>query len=112
VTVPGSKLEWKDHGRYWSLEVGNPTDGDGVTFHLEYYGTCYRRGPWKLVIEVAKGNQHHLWGCFDDQDQPMRWYHTVGALDLEVEAIAAVLLTDRKKTGVPITGHATTKETN
>lgn len=71
--------------------------GDGVRFTITYARTCYRRGPYKLLIEVAHGPNHEKWGCFDGQDQPMRYYHNDFALHAEIDAIAKVLLEDRRK---------------
>ena len=69
--------------------------GDGVRFSIQHCPTCYRRGPWKLLIEIAHGPKHIAWGCFDDQDQPMRWYQLESSWRMEAEALAIVLLTDR-----------------
>lgn len=49
------------------------TQNDGVRFTLSHFPTCHRRGQWRLLVEVM-GAKHTAWGCFDDQDQPMRWY--------------------------------------
>lgn len=63
---------WQPTGyNYWVAQLG--TVDDGVQFHLQYMPTCYRRGPWRLLIEICSGENHHKWGCFDGQDQPMRW---------------------------------------
>ena len=69
--------------------------GDYVLFTVQFYPTCYRRGPYRLLIQVYQGPNHHLWGCFDDQDQPMRYFHSIENLKSEAELIARVLLTDR-----------------
>jgi hypothetical protein len=75
--------------------LGNYPGGDGVMFSLEYFATCYRRGKYRLIIEVASGPMHEAWGCFDDQDQPMRYFHKQSnALD-EAEQIARILLQGR-----------------
>lgn len=76
--------------------LGDFEGGDGVSFSLSHMPTCYRRGPYRLLVEVAY-HCHHLWGCFDDQDQPMRWYHHLENAKSEAQAIADVLLSDRKK---------------
>ncbi len=90
-------LEWKPilNGRHFEAELG--TKEDGVNFCLSYYSTCYRRGQWRLLIEVYEGANHHKWGCFDQQDQPTRWYHSEVNARSEAELIAQVLLTDRLK---------------
>jgi hypothetical protein len=97
LSVPvGTVLKWEKGGKYHEEAViGQPKSGDGVTFSLEYYPTCYRRGQWKLVVEVADGSGHMKWGCFDSQDQPVRYYHHEASARTEAEAIAAVLLKDR-----------------
>ena len=80
--------------------------GDGVTFYLTYHPTCYRRGPWRLLVEVHGGPGHHKWGCFDEQDQPkrsrrliLRNYHNKECLIQESDSIARVLINDRFKEG-------------
>ena len=73
--------------------IGDFAGGDGVRFTLDHRPTCHRRGPWHLLIEVAERN--HEWGCFDDQDQPSRWYHSQDAAQEEARLLAAVLLKDR-----------------
>lgn len=75
--------------------VGDFVGGDGVQFTLDHRPTCHRRGPWHLMIEVASGPHHHAWGCFDDQDQPSRWYHDQLTAQEEARRIAAVLVRDR-----------------
>ena len=75
--------------------LGDFVGGDGVRFSITLHPTCYRRGRFRLLIEVAPGPQHHAWGCFDEQDQPMRWYHDLERAKLEAEAIARVLIRDR-----------------
>lgn len=79
--------------------IGNFEGEDGVRFSLEHYPTCYRRGPWKLLIEVNERKAPHKWGCFDEQDQPVRFYHSEERAKQEAEAIAKVLLKDRKERG-------------
>ncbi len=69
--------------------------GDGVRFSIEHVPSCHRRGPWKLLVEVCSGENHARWGCFDEQDQPQRWYHDEERAMLEAEAIARVL--DRER---------------
>jgi hypothetical protein len=94
-------LIWKPMDGYPSYEIadlGDFTAGDGVRFHVELLPTCYRRGPFKLLIEVA-GLNHTQWGCFDDQDQPLRYYHLKENLRSEAREIAKVLLADRLKHG-------------
>lgn len=95
------KLEWKTiPGQPLNSEeaaIGQFDDGDGVRFSLVCYPSCYRRGAWRLLVEVAEGSRHHLWGCFDDQDQPMRYFHSEECARREAQAIANVLLMDRGK---------------
>lgn len=90
-------LSWKRLKYSWEATIGDFEAGDGVRFSLEEYPTCYRRGPWKLMIEVADGPGHIKWGCFDHQDAPLRWYHLESSARLEAEAIAQVLQADRKQ---------------
>lgn len=91
-------LKWEKGGKYHEVAyIGDFAAGDGVRFSLEYYSSCYRRGQWKLSVEVSGGVDHFKWGCFDDQDQPIRWYHREESARTEAEAIAAVLLADRAK---------------
>ena len=94
------QLEWKARmtagQAYEEATVGDWTKQDGVRFTLVKYPTCYRRGPWKLLVEVASGPAHHLWGCFDLQDQPERWYHLEESARREAQAIADVLVRDRE----------------
>lgn len=97
-------LPWVKNGTWWSAVLGDPDGGDGVRFSLEHRPTCYRRGPWLLKVEVVSGPGHELWGCFDEQDQPVRNFHDPGrALD-EANAIAHVLWADRVKRGAPPKG--------
>lgn len=93
---PTLLLDWKDCGGWEEAHLGDFEKGDGVRFTLERYATCYRRGPWKLLIEVASGPGLIKWGCFDDQDQPVRWYHYEGSAKIEADAIAQVLKKDRE----------------
>jgi hypothetical protein len=90
-------LVWTNQGSYWEAVVGDFDGGDGVRFSLHHMQTCYRRGPWKLLIEVASGHGHHLWGCFDDADQPTRYYHFEDSARNEAQAIARILVADRKR---------------
>lgn len=79
--------------------IGDFAAGDGVRFSHSVYPTCHRRGIHRLLIEVAEGDGHDLWGCFDDADQPMRWYHNENCMLCEAELIAEVLLRGRKEHG-------------
>ena len=82
---------------YEQAELGDFEKGDGVRFTLSHYPTCYRRGPWRLLVEVAPGPKHMAWGCFDEQDSPMRWYHLEESARREAKAIADVLVRDRER---------------
>jgi hypothetical protein len=87
------KLNWIENefaGR--DALLGNFAEDDGVRFNLLHYPTCYRRGPWRLLIEVEDRNR--TWGGFDDQDQPMRWFHSEQRALEEAQAIADVLIAD------------------
>jgi len=94
------KLNWEAQGEYGAREealVGDFYAGFGVRFSLEYRPSCYRRGPYCLLVEVAHGPDHIKWGCFDDADQPHRYYHKkANAID-EAQSIADVLVRDRIK---------------
>jgi len=87
-------LIWCQVDDYEEATVGDYKNGNGVLFTLEHYPTCYRRGPWRLLVEVAAGPRHNDWGCFDDADQPMRWYHRVEHARLEAAEIGRVLMAD------------------
>lgn len=73
--------------------LGEPLDG--VTFYLTHYPTCYRRGKWRLMVDIHGGPGHHKWGCFDEQDQPLRNYHNKECLLQEADSIARVMILDR-----------------
>lgn len=100
-----SLLAWKSYGGYREAILGDFEGGDGARFYLEHVPTCYRRGQYKLFVEVAQGKRHHWWGCFDAADQPLRWYHDEAAARSEAQHIADVLWTDRLKRG-PAPGEA------
>lgn len=89
------KLEWHDTPYGPEATLGDFAGDDGVRFSIMHLPTCYRRGPWRLLVEVEDRNR--TWGCFDDQDQPMRWYHSLGRLKEEAQAIADVLVTDHDR---------------
>ena len=89
-------LDWQEVApNFAEALLGTPADG--VWFSLDHYPTCYRRGPWRLLIHVLPGEHHHAWGCFDEADQPMRYYHLRGNAISEANRIAAVLWRDRYK---------------
>lgn len=95
-------LEWKPLAEFSGCEeaiLGDFEGSDGVRFSISHYPTCYRRGPWRLLVEVCGGINHELWGCFDEQDQPMRWYHSHDVAYSEAQAIADVLAKDRALKG-------------
>ena len=101
--VRNDTLIWKKTP--WGMEaiLADFSGGDGVRFSLEHVPTCYRRGPWKLYVEVTSSPNHHKWGCFDDADQPTRWYHRRSNAVDEAALIAEVLWKDRMEHG-PIGG--------
>src|SRR5687767_9230988 len=89
-------LKWDHHGSDVHQEaILAKWPNDGIRFSLEFRPSCYRRGPWRLLIEVCLDENHHRWGCFDDADQPERYYHYEESAKAEAEAIAIVLLKDR-----------------
>lgn len=91
-------LDWKQTDSC-AYEATLGTATDGVVFSLIDYPTCYRRGRYRLIVEVLPGPHHHDWGCFDDQDQPVRNYHSLACALHEANMIADVLLRDRRKNG-------------
>jgi hypothetical protein len=91
------RLVWVRAEHHREAIIGDFAGGDGVRFTLQHMPTCYRRGPWKLLVEVAHGSMHKAWGCFDDADQPMRYYHYENSAIAEAQAIARVLVADRSK---------------
>jgi len=93
----GKLLVWRREGceNCWTSRLGVP--GDCVDFFLSHQPTCYRRGPWRLLIEVCGGEHHFDWGCFDDADQPLRYFHDGRYAMQEAESIARVLKADREK---------------
>jgi len=93
-----SLLAWRSKAPHYRVaEIGDYDAGDGARFHLEHQPSCYRRGPHKLILEIASGKRHHWWGCFDDADAPLRWYHDVAVAQSEAQRIADVLWADRIK---------------
>lgn len=92
-------LHWQNTEYEGHLEaiVGDFEGGNGVRFSLDHRPTCYRRGPYNLLVEVAHGPDHIKWGCFDDADQPQRYYHRKENALSEAQAIADVLVRDRLK---------------
>ncbi len=92
------KLDWKDTPHGSEAILGNFDDDDGARFSIMHLATCYRRGPWRLLIEIEDRNR--TWGCFDEQDQPMRYYHSLERLKDEAQAIADVLVADHDRKAV------------
>jgi hypothetical protein len=88
-------LVWDKYEHHEEVVLGNFDGGDGVRFTLQFMMTCYRRGPYKLFIEIANGPGHEKWGCFDDADQPMRYYHFETNAKSEAQALACILVADR-----------------
>lgn len=103
-TTCTGRLAWREQSWGCGAVLGDFDSGDGVRFTLQNMPTCYRRGPWCLQIEVAGGPKHHLWGCFDEADQPTRYYHGRQCAIAEAEAIAEVLWADRIAMG-PVGSH-------
>lgn len=95
------KLDWKDTEFGPEAILGDFAGGDGVRFSLMLMPTCYRRGPYRLLVQVA--DRDRTWGCFDEADAPMRWYHSLLRANEEAQAIADVLTEDHdaKTKGVP-----------
>ena len=74
--------------------LGNFDGRNGVRFSIVHQPTCHRRGPWKLLVEVSGDPQS--WGCFDDQDQPCRYFHSDARAKAEAQAIASVLIREHE----------------
>ena len=89
-------LVWRAYNGYEEATIGNWSI-DGVRFCLSYNPTCYRRGQWRLLVEICGGVNHELWGCFDQQDQPMRYYHNCDCAKKEAQSLADVLVFDHMK---------------
>jgi len=95
-------LKWKEDNPHYfeAILMFNNDPDDFARFGISICPTCYRRGPYRLLIEIC-GNENHIkWGCFDDQDQPTRYYHDLRNAISECELIARVLLIDRTKYGL------------
>lgn len=95
-----SELVWREEETYKEAVLGG--EADGVRFTLTVHPTCYRRGRFRLLVEVLPGPHHHAWGCLDEQDQPTRWYHLPESALAEAQAIADVLYKHRVLSGPPI----------
>jgi hypothetical protein len=92
--INSTGFKWQNKGGYEELWLEKD-----VRFTLVHQATCHRRGPWKLLIEVL---QHiHDWGCFDDQDAPLRYYHSEERAKAEAEAIAEILTKEKKRGSNP-----------
>jgi hypothetical protein len=89
----GTFLPWRQASTSWyEAYLPNPDGTQGVRFSLSIHPTCYRRGMYRLLIEVFGGKYHHDWGCFDDADQPARNYHNHFVALVEADSIARILL--------------------
>lgn len=93
------QLIWNQKETYFEAQLG--TKEDGVLFTHQIMLSCHRRGPHRLLIEVCGGENHRKWGCFDDQDQPMRYYHDKNCLYREAQCIADVLWEGRYGRTIP-----------
>ena len=80
-------LSWTDIGGY--CEAGISNSSGGARFTITYHATCNRRGPWRLLIEVSKS-----WGCFDEADEPQRYYHSLKRALGEAQDIADAIVPD------------------
>ena len=95
-------LDWKQTPYGEEVILGDFQGYNGVRLSIMHMPTCYRRGPWRLLVEVEIST--HEWGCFDEQDQPMRWYHSLERLKEEAQAIADVLLGDYERKTMSVKG--------
>lgn len=96
--IPRHDLEWlpdPEYPRVINATIGVVAEQDSVRFTIQNMPTCYRRGPFQLMIEVVHGPMHERWGCFDEADQPLRWFHDENNAKDEAAMIAAVLMKDR-----------------
>lgn len=93
--MPTKLLTWVPVDGGEEAQLGTPKDG--VLFTYTFHPTCHRRGPHRLLVEVCGGPAHHLWGCFDEADQPLRNYHRPDNLKSEAEEIAKVLWQERQQ---------------
>lgn len=91
-------LDWRTQQYGPEARLGDFDGHDGVRFSITHMPSCYRRGPWRLLIEIE--DRSRTWGCFDDQDQPMRWYHSEERAKEEAQAIANVLIEDHEKKAI------------
>lgn len=88
-----TKLKWYDGGKkhgtlsFHEAVLGDFEGGDGARFSITPHPTCHRRGQHKLLIEVTPS-----WGCFDEADQPMRWYHDLEVAFSEAQRIADAIV--------------------
>lgn len=93
-------LAWVPKARFGSsyreAVLTNPDASVGVRFSIVYQPTCYRRGQYKLLIEIMDGPYQFAWGRFDNQDQPLRYYHSDSHALAEAQMIADVLQIDLK----------------
>lgn len=87
-------LDWKKTRYGEEAILGGFEADNGVRFSIMHMPTCQRRGPWHLLVEVE--SHDHSWGCFDSQDQPERWYHSLDRLKAEAQAIADVLAAEHE----------------
>lgn len=86
------ELKWVDVERTcMEACLMNPDGTMGVRFSMQYLPTCHRRGQHRLLVEVLPTRYHNAWGCFDDQDQPMRYYHLKENGLSEANELAVVL---------------------
>lgn len=93
-----SVLSWGAHGSHSEAWIGSRDDG--VRFTIEHRPTCRRRGEWRLLVEVIGGS--HRWGCFDEQDQPTRYYFSEAVARLEADRIAAALFKEHDRAVGPV----------
>lgn len=57
-----AKLTWQKEGNHQEAILGDFDGGDGVRFSISFRPTCYRRGKFCLLVEVATGHGHEKWG--------------------------------------------------
>lgn len=89
------RLVWGETDFGAEATLGDFASGGWVRFSLRFLATCHRRGQWRLLVEMS--GSPAAWGCFDESDQPMRYYHDRGRAMAEAEAIASMLIREREQ---------------
>lgn len=91
------KLEWSEKKTgagavYWEAFVHDYEKKDGVRFWLQDFPAFHLRGRYKLLVDVAAGQNYDRWG---DLGVCARFYHSVDNAKSEAQAIASALWEER-----------------